>query len=201
MTMKFDHLLTSYHEQIKGLTILEKKGDTDSFHLDRVRANAEQTLASFYLANKDDRYIDQLRKCLRFRLQRWKLKNEIGAWDFILYSCIALAVDDLDSFEEISQIDVNTKGYVPVTRELYKLHRAIFSRKGYIAGKAKKNKGEKIWFDALTLIAEGTEPDWSDFDTYWRLTRNRLHELTILQHGNLLKDGMQALWKHRYQHD
>ena len=92
---------------------------------------------------------------------------------------------------------VKTEGYARVTVEWYWLQKAILLEQQYSPCQFKKNKGEVQLFNALTEMSNKVEPDWSDVEAYWKATRNRLHSLTILQHRNLLKDGMMAFWRVR----
>lgn len=55
--MNFPHLLESYHKQVAALQGSVKL-DEASPRLARSKASAEQTLASYYMANNDDRYRD-----------------------------------------------------------------------------------------------------------------------------------------------
>ncbi len=196
--MKFPHLLESYNEQMAPLPDVEAKFGADGAKIGRIRATAEQTLASYYLANDDQRYREQLQRSLGFWIESWKARGKLGAWDFVLYCCVSLAIEDFDSLKDIMELEVSTDGYVPVTREFYRLHKAILLEESYFPGKCAKTKGEEKWFRALSAIAYGIEPDWTDFDRYWKATRNRTHAQTILQHRNLLKDGMQVLWSSRH---
>ncbi len=192
--MKFPHLLESYHEQIAALQGSETKLDAGNPWLSWSKAAAEETLASYYMANDDERYREHLHAALVHRIDWWQRGDDMGAWDFILYSCVSLTLEDREPVQQLLAMRVETEGYALVTREWYALHRAVLLDQGHAPRQVKKTKGEERLFKALTDMSNKVEPDWSDVDVYWKATRNRLHNLTILQHRNLLKDGMMAFW-------
>ncbi len=197
--MKFPHLLESYQEQVSDLPMLAADLGEDHPRLSWSKASAEETLASYYMANADDRYREHLRAGLRHQIDWWQRGDVgLGAWNFILYTCVAVSLDDMDSLRQLLGMAVEAEGYARVTVEWYGLHRAILVGQEYSPKRAKKTKGEERIFKALGDISIGQEPDWSDFDAYWKSTRNRSHEFTILQHRDLLKDGMLNLWSIRH---
>ena len=194
--VNFPHLLGSYNEQVASLRESVNL-DEGNPRLSWSKATAEETLASYYMANDDDRYREPLHAALLHHIDWWQHSEGMGAWDFILYSCVSLALGDSESLQRLLAMPVKTEGYVRVTVEWYWLHRAVLLNQGYSPRQAKKTKGEERIFKALTDMSNKVEPDWSDFEVYWMATRNRLHSLTILQHRNLLKDGMIACWRSR----
>ena len=194
--MNFPHLLESYNEQLASLR--ERAAlDEGNPRLSWSRATAEETLASYYMANDDVRYREPLHAALLHRIDWWQRGEGMGAWDFILYSCVSLALEDSVSFQRLLKMPVKTEGYARVTLEWYWFQRAILLEQQYSPRQFKQTKGEEQLFKALTDMSNKVEPDWSDVEAYWKATRNRLHSLTILQHRNLLKDGMIAFWRAR----
>jgi hypothetical protein len=194
--MNFPHLLESYHEQVAALRGAAER-DEGNPTLSWSMASAEETLASYYMANDDDRYREPLHAALLHHIDWWQHSEGMGAWDFILYSCVSLALGDRESLQHLLAMPVKTPGYARVTVEWYWLHRAVLLDQGHSPRQCKKTKGEERLFKALTYMSNKTEPDWSDVEAYWKATRNRLHSHTILQHRNLLKDGMMAFWRSR----
>jgi hypothetical protein len=192
--VNFPHLLESYNEQIASLR--ERVAlDEGNPRLSWSRANAEETLASYYMANDDVRYREPLHAALLHRIDWWQRSEGMGAWDFILYTCVSLALEDRESLKQLLIMPVKTEGYVRVTVEWYLLQRAILLKQAHSPKQCKKTQGEERLFKALTDMSNRIEPDWSDVEGYWKATRNRLHSLTILQHRNFLKDGMMAFWR------
>ena len=193
--MKFAHLLQSYEGQIEDLLDCEARFGKEHPHSLWAKAGAEETLASYYMANDDDRFRDHLHTALLSKIGWWKSgAGEFGAWDFILYTSVSLALKDTDSLAELLELEVHTDGYVPVTVEWFKLQRAVLLQKSYTPRKSKRSKGEEGVFEALSDLVKGYEPNWSYFDSYWRSTRNRGHQYTFLQHRNILKDGLMCFW-------
>ena len=124
--MKYPHLLESYHEQIADLPGLEAKLGDGNPRISWSKATAEETLASYYMANNDERYRHHLQAGLLHQIDWWQHGDDgIGAWDFILYTCVSLAIDKMDTLQELLGMEVKTHGYARVTVEWYELHRAI----------------------------------------------------------------------------
>lgn len=195
--MNFPHLLESYHEQVAALLQRSTNADEANPRLSRSKASAEETLASYYMANDDDLYREPLQAALLHRINWWQHGEGMGSWDFILYTCVSLALEDRQSLQQLLAMPVQTEEYARVTVEWYGLQKAILLDQSYSPKPFKKSKGEERLFKALADMSNKNEPDWSDVEVYWKATRNRLHAFTILQHRNLLKDGMMVLWRTR----
>lgn len=193
--MTHEHLKDSYQEQLRNLPELESKLGEDHPRLSWSRAVAEETIASFYMANDDESYRDHLAAGLEYRVDWWERGDGIGAWDFILYTCVALALGDEKSVQRMLQMEVKEEGYVRLTVEWFRLQKALLTEASYSPRPVKKTKGEEGVFEALIQMSQRTEPNWEAFDAYWKSTRNRTHTLTILQHQNFLRDGMVNLWR------
>lgn len=194
--MNFPHLLESYHKQVAALRGSAAL-DEGNPRLSWLKACADETLASYYMANDDDRYRQPLHAALLHNIAWWQHSGGMGAWDFILYSCVSLALEDRESLQQLLAMPVKTEGYARVTVEWYWLHRAVLLDQVHSPRQCKKTKSKERLFKALTDMSNKIEPDWSDVEVYWKATRNRLYQFTILQHRNLLKDGMIAFWRSR----
>lgn len=81
------------------------------------------------------------------------------AWDFILYSCVSLALKDKDLLRQLLALPVKTEGYARVTVEWFGMHKAILLDEVYSSRQCKKTKGEERFFKALTSMINKTEPD------------------------------------------
>src|SRR5262249_20946014 len=91
--VNFPHLLKSYHNKVASLRGSAKL-DEGNPRFSWSKACAEETLASYYMANDDDRYREPLHAALLHRIDWWQHSEGMGAWDFILYSCVSLALED-----------------------------------------------------------------------------------------------------------
>ena len=191
--MNFEHLKKSY--EIQMADIKEMEVNSNDLNVNSLKASAYETLVSYYLANNDKRYLESLSEVLSLNLAVWKNSNSIDAWDFILYTCISLALKDTDTIKQMLELEVKTDGYHRLTVEWFGLQRAILTSGSYNPRAVKKSKGEESIFKAFTDIMNKTEPDWKCFDIYWKSTRNRSHKFTMLQHRDLLKDGMKYFWE------
>ncbi len=190
--MNFEHLKASAEESFANARHLR---DTKPEAGMAAAADGHEALAAYYFANDDSRAWAEVRELLVSELQRYEsFGTKFRTFPQHRYLLFALAIDDLTLARTIATLPIDRQNWSPMDTYLtYNFCVLLGVPQTVVEPRFEPTKAEEGIVTALEALKHGQLLPTALVESFWKATRRKRYQYTLLEHCNLLLLAFRAL--------
>jgi hypothetical protein len=192
--MAFDHLLESAELCFADAeTYRQSKPETSL----ACTSDGHEILASFYLANDDPRFKDEIHLLLRNELTRFsQFGSRVRSFPQHKYAILALSISAIDLAKEILALPIERKNWSKFDAYVtYCICKVLGVPQDATAPEIAPTKAEAGFVVAIGGLLEKRKVDYGAIEAFWKAHHRKRYQLTIFEHRNLFGAALHALEK------
>lgn len=192
--MPFEHLLQSAERCF---------ADAETYRLSKPEtsmactSHGHEIRASYYLANDDSRFKDEIRSLITSELARHRqFGSSVRTFPQHKYGLLALSISAIDLAKDVLALPIERKNWAKFDAYVtYQLCRVLGVPQDTKAPKFTPTQTELAFVTAIEGVGSKSIVDYDAVGDFWKALRKKRYQLTIFEHGNLFEAALRALEK------